>query len=175
MKVYSFYTILALVLCTACTRVSQTQDAGKAAGSPDSLKSGQLTGAEPAEHTMQDLLADLQKMEWRLARVHVDTTVAESDEKTFTLIFKESSFSARFCNRTGGGYTLQPGNKVRFEKVISTQMYCGVPEYLMPAENFIKDGVYDIDITKGYLTLAKGRDSLVFSRKSTPEENPMAN
>lgn len=173
MKIYPFYVLLAGVfLCTACTVTPETQDMAGTAVPVDSLKSEMPQGS--GENVTRKLWAELQKMEWQLAQVHVAKTRARSDQKTYNLSFTKSHFSARFCNQVAGEYVLMPEGRVRFEKVFSTEMFCGSPAYLMPAEGFIKDGIYEIDITKGYLTLARDGNSLVFTRKSTPEENPMA-
>ncbi|MBL0911564.1 MAG: META domain-containing protein [Bacteroidia bacterium] len=173
MKVYLFYTMLAGVfLCTACTVTPDAQDIAGSVVPVDSLKSE--IPQESGGNITRKLWADLQKMEWHLAQVHVGRTEARSDEKTYNLSFTKSHFSARFCNQVAGEYVLLPESRVRFEKVFSTEMFCGSPAYLMIAEGFVKDGIYGIDITKGYLTLARDGNSLVFTRKSTPEENPMA-
>ncbi|MGQ3012504.1 MAG: META domain-containing protein [Flavobacteriales bacterium] len=172
MKVYSIHAVAALLLCTACTGTPATQDMAGSVVPIDSIKS--KPAAEEGPTFTRRLWADLQKMNWQLAQVSVGKIVSPSDEKTYTLEFRENDFSARFCNQLGGGYVLLPENRIRLEKVISTEMFCGTPDYLMAAEGFIKDGIYEIDITKGYLTLAQDNNSLVFSRKSTPEENPMA-
>lgn len=172
MKVYSIHAVAALLLCTACTGTPATQDMAGSVVPIDSIKS--KPSAEEGPTFTRRLWADLQKMNWQLAQVSVGKIVSPSDEKTYTLEFRENDFSARFCNQLGGGYVLLPENRIRLEKVISTEMFCGTPDYLMAAEGFIKDGIYEIDITKGYLTLAQDNNSLVFSRKSTPEENPMA-
>lgn len=175
MKTYRFYALFcAVFLFTACNNTSKTTGTAPAVSTADSIKNAQPV-AEASGSDVSDLKADLQKMEWILAQVNVGKIVSPANVKGHTLQFKDTGFSAKFCNNMSGAYTVLPENRIQLEKVISTKIFCRTPDYIMAVESFLKDGIFDVDITKGYLTLAMDENSLVFTRKSTPDENPMAN
>ncbi len=122
------------------------------------------------------LKADLIKMKWRLFFLSTIKNDTEPFKKDFAEITfnNDGTFNAKFCNNISGNYTLnEEKGTIVLSKIIKTEMFCR--GNLMKAEDALKPGIYQLDITKGRLTLNANHHFFSFDRESTSQENPMAN
>ncbi len=121
------------------------------------------------------LQENLTKMTWTASTF---SGFAENN-KSFGETNPEITFSAdgkimgKFCNSMSGNYEITD-DKLKIIDLVSTKMMC--EGNLMKAEDFFKENLFEVDITKGVLTLVNSKgEILTFTRATTATENPMAN
>ncbi|MBK0381587.1 META domain-containing protein [Pedobacter sp. SD-b] len=120
--------------------------------------------------------ADITKMKWNLIFFSgiKNETEPFKNEKATIKFNNDGTFNAKFCNNMSGSYVIdEEKGAITLSKIIATKMLC--QGNLMKAEDGLKEGTYQMDITKGRLSLNAKNRFFTFDRESTPTENPMAN
>ena len=92
---------------------------------PKTMKVGEVAQNFEGEADPARMTLGMTTWRWISTTYNNDTQVKPRTEGKFTLVFKkDGTFSASTdCNGVGGNYTVT-GNKISFEKMMSTMMYC---------------------------------------------------
>jgi heat shock protein HslJ len=92
---------------------------------PETLQFGEVAQDFPGEADPNRMTLDMQEWKWIKAQYNDGSEIVPIKKDAFKLTFtKEGTFSASTdCNGVGGEYTVN-GNKITFERMMSTLMYC---------------------------------------------------
>lgn len=92
---------------------------------PKTMQVGEVAQNFEGEADPARMKLNMKAWSWISTTYNNDTQVKPRDSKKFTVTFKDNgTFSATTdCNSVGGDYAVN-GNKISFDKMISTMMYC---------------------------------------------------
>lgn len=149
-------------------------DFGPALIEVTAIEPDQIFTVGPEIDTRAEAMNNLSRKEWRLSSfTDSDGNISAKNKKATARFNRDGSVLFEFCNTINGRFGLTQIDKIDFTDLKRTKKGCRGG--LASAERFIREESYDYDITKGYLTIENGSSSMIFTRSSTKNENPMAN